>query len=330
MSEEIFGNGVAKDALAQLNYVIHHPEELKKFLNQPSDLEKLVRELPYITDTMREVFFKTYLQADVARESAQQDGAYPTLAKIEDMKSGIVKLIVTAAKELIVPEQAAQQCVQGYADAQRQKLELQRLNNEIQEANKQLEKKNEELYKLVTHDTLTGIHSRYWFEDKLESAISSAQRHKYKVTLVMADIDHFKKINDTYGHKFGDHVLTEVAQTLETVLGRKTDHVARWGGEEFAIVLPDTDESGGYAVAQRMRKAVQNLKFIYDGEKLKYQGTRVPVTMSFGVKLRETDENKDALLTATDACLYAAKASGRNKVIGHNMNNIPPSHEGEF
>ena len=121
------------------------------------------------------------------------------------------------------------------------------------------------------------------------------------------DIDHFKQFNDRYGHLVGDDCLRLVAATLKEVASRSTDLVARYGGEEFAIVLPDTAEVEAYSVAERVRKKINALNFIYKGE-------RIPISASLGVvgKVMNTGSDAHGLIASADKALYEAKNRGRN------------------
>jgi diguanylate cyclase (GGDEF)-like protein len=157
-------------------------------------------------------------------------------------------------------------------------------------------------------DELTGLSNRRCFETSYEKEFLRAARYKTKLTLVMYDIDHFKNINDTYGHPCGDYILKEISNAaLQTF--RKTDTVFRFGGEEFVVILPETDISQAQIPLERFRKTVETLD-------LKYQNQQIEVTVSIGA-CQYCDEfsSKEELLQKTDEALYKAKNSGRNKTI---------------
>jgi two-component system, cell cycle response regulator len=160
-------------------------------------------------------------------------------------------------------------------------------------------------------DALTGIWNRAYFDRRMFEEIAAAARYKRKVCLLMIDIDHFKSLNDAYGHPFGDQVLQGVGDALSSSL-RTTDAACRYGGEEFAIVLSETGLDGGVVAADRMQKQLEALEFFPRGQ-------QVRVTGSFGVA--STDQYSDAsklsasaLIDAADRALYAAKQAGRNRV----------------
>lgn len=158
-------------------------------------------------------------------------------------------------------------------------------------------------------DELTGLHNLRHFHERLDMEIERGARYGTDVALVMLDIDHFKSVNDTWGHQQGDAVLLEVARTIRT-LSRDIDQPARYGGEEIAVVLPQTDLAGAMLLAERMRAGVDALSVRrLDGEGV------VRVTASFGVAaLPETASDKVSLIAAADAGLYCAKRLGRNRV----------------
>ena len=157
-------------------------------------------------------------------------------------------------------------------------------------------------------DGLTGLRNRGWLDKNLDRM---ARRHKFgdhPFTVVMLDVDHFKRFNDDFGHAAGDSVLKAVAQTVMKKL-RPTDMAARFGGEEFVVILPDTPLDGGLIAAGRLRQAVAETTVdCLDGRVLP------AVTVSLGVALLSHDENGNEVLARADAALYKAKKNGRNRV----------------
>ncbi|MEM7227485.1 MAG: diguanylate cyclase [Planctomycetota bacterium] len=159
-------------------------------------------------------------------------------------------------------------------------------------------------------DGLTGLWNRTFFDDRLTQEIATARRHKRPLSLIMCDIDHFKRINDEYGHPFGDQAL----QTIGTLLddGRASDVACRYGGEEFAIILPDTDLNDAALVAERLRERFATMT--WDGR------DDLRITASFGVSqlnMTTSAANSIVLIQAADDALYDAKNAGRNRVCLH-------------
>jgi diguanylate cyclase (GGDEF)-like protein len=168
-----------------------------------------------------------------------------------------------------------------------------------------------QMYESALRDGLTKAFNKKYFTDRLESEFTFAVRHAAPLTLVLFDIDHFKKVNDTHGHVAGDFVLTEIS-TLLTGSLRAEDVFARYGGEEFAVICRGSELAQGQIVGERLRKAVEAHKFVYEG-------THIPITISVGVAGLPDAEVKDAaeLVGVADQALYASKRGGRNRITVH-------------
>lgn len=166
---------------------------------------------------------------------------------------------------------------------------------------------HDEIYRLTTVDGLTQVFNRRYFEDAIEREFSRSRRYQRPLSLVLLDIDHFKKINDSFGHLAGDAVLKEVARTIRTRT-RREDVLARYGGEEFALLLPEIETKGAQQLAEKVRKLVEKHDFVFDGE-------RIPVTISAGVAtVQKKGEEPTELIRRADEKLYEAKTAGRNRV----------------
>lgn len=159
-------------------------------------------------------------------------------------------------------------------------------------------------------DPLTKIYNRKAFDDGLLRSVSHAVEHGDHLCLMLIDIDHFKRFNDTWGHQTGDQVLRLVAMTLKSNIKGK-DIAARYGGEEFAAILPDTDLEGAVILADNIRKAIQAKELLKRSTNEKLGR----VTASFGVAMFRPDDTPSSLVERADRCLYAAKHAGRNKVV---------------
>jgi diguanylate cyclase (GGDEF)-like protein len=188
---------------------------------------------------------------------------------------------------------------------------LARLNEEkgkAEEALLQLRIANEELSRLATTDSLTGVNNRRQFMTTLGLEIARSKRTGAPLSLLMLDIDRFKLVNDTYGHPAGDKVLQAFAKVMLDSL-RLLDHVGRLGGEEFAVLLPDTGYAVAYGVAERLREACAACIVIDD------EGHEIRFTTSIGIAQFGRDgEMADQLISAADTRLYKAKHAGRNRV----------------
>jgi diguanylate cyclase (GGDEF)-like protein len=166
----------------------------------------------------------------------------------------------------------------------------------------------EEEERRAMQDGLTGLANRRQFDSLMEATLGNASRREARFAVMLVDVDHFKKTNDTYGHPAGDAALRALAGLMKEHL-RTGDHAARYGGEEFAVILPEADEKGAVQLAERLRKAVASWEEIF-------AGARLHMTASFGVAVYPDDgAEKATLLAAADKALYAAKQGGRNRVV---------------
>ncbi len=167
----------------------------------------------------------------------------------------------------------------------------------------------QELHRLAATDALTELPNRRSFQERAAREIDRARRYKRPIAVVMADIDHFKRINDEFGHSAGDVVLHEVAEIFRHTLRSSGDLVARMGGEEFAMLLPESNAAGAEHLAERLRLAVETMEFAHKGRVM-------PVRCSFGVaEWHPAEDSMDAAMQRADAALYGAKAGGRNRVL---------------
>ena len=169
---------------------------------------------------------------------------------------------------------------------------------------------------LAVKDGLTGLYNRRAFGELLQQGLKRQDRQGGSFGLLLLDIDHFKKLNDSFGHPAGDAALRLVADTLHRVV-REGDQVARYGGEEFAVILPGTDETGALQLAERLRHALEKAQVVFEG-------ARLNVTASLGLAVWPGDGREPAaLLAAADRALYAAKDGGRNRVV--TAASLPPA-----
>jgi len=185
------------------------------------------------------------------------------------------------------------------------------LKNALQvegQAKKEIETLYQEVERLSRIDPLTKLSNRRSFSADALRFFQLAIRHQNKLSCAMLDIDFFKQVNDTYGHDFGDKVLIAVAKACKKQI-RKTDLLARFGGEEFCFLFPETDLNGAALMAERIRHAISKLEF--DAGK-----NRFSVTVSIGVsELLDSNDNMENMLKRSDDALYKAKENGRNRVV---------------
>ncbi len=188
--------------------------------------------------------------------------------------------------------------------------ELLKTKVELENLTQELEKKNKLLANLANLDGLTGIYNHRFFQNSLDNEISRAMRNETKISLLLIDIDFFKKFNDTYGHQVGDFILKTFSKVLKENI-RKYDTLSRYGGEEFTVILPDTNEEDAITVAEKLRIAIE--EFDYKDDRETYH-----ITASFGAATAKPaimDEfKKSDLISQADSALYDAKEAGRNRV----------------
>lgn len=185
-------------------------------------------------------------------------------------------------------------------------LRTKALQDELKQRNKQTEELLTKVEFLAITDPLTGLYNRRFFDNVLKKELTEGKRYGQSVSCLMMDIDHFKRINDTFGHETGDSVLKEIAASLRTLL-REVDTIARWGGEEFIVMMPHTDINGALVPASRILKAIADRIF-----------AKIPdehITVSIGLACSgETQNTPDILVNAADLALYEAKKKGRNRI----------------
>jgi len=167
---------------------------------------------------------------------------------------------------------------------------------------------HEEIYRMTIMDGLTGAYNKRYFIENLEKEIPRCTRHQRPLSLLIFDIDHFKKINDEHGHLTGDFVLREMARRIRSRV-RKEEVFARYGGEEFALTLPETANDLAIKVGEDIRRLVASDPFDFEGD-------HIAVTISVGVGTSEEELSPEAFIKLSDDNLYKAKRTGRNKVVG--------------
>ena len=193
-------------------------------------------------------------------------------------------------------------------------LQLSEQMLELQFALKELQEKNEQLEKLNTLDELSGIHNRRYFDKRLLAELRRCRRELAPLSLIMFDIDHFKKFNDNHGHVAGDEVIRSVALVSSEQISRESDEIFRYGGEEYAILLPNTELDGALFLAEKVRAAIESLT-VHCGDK------SLDCTVSLGVAchLSEHPMQPNEFIEQADTALYQAKQNGRNQVAQYNQ-----------
>jgi two-component system, cell cycle response regulator len=278
---------------------------------------QFLREAKEVAPAAVRVILTGYASTEAAIEAINLSKVSAFLQK--PIQAAALSAAVTTAVEIFRLQRQNAELIIALEERNRALDEKQRmLALSLDEKTKLLFDANARLQELVVRDPLTGVYNHRYFQERSEQELSRAKRYERTVGFVFCDIDHFKAYNDANGHQAGDEALKDVASLLSRIARRsdiltrvrETDIVARWGGEEFVILLPETDTSGGLVLAERLRKAVEQHSFA--GEAAIPGGK---LTMSFGVASYPRDgDDRRAVIGQADAALYAAKNAGRNRV----------------
>lgn len=243
-------------------------------------------------------------------DEAFAESLWPDEAQEVWMRLLVIALFIAVslyARMLLRNEMAAREALAAH-QRQLEQLVAER-TQELEQSYRSLKAEMEERQKaqlqleiLATTDPLTRLYNRRKFEELLQHELERCQRYAGDFALILFDIDHFKLVNDQHGHDTGDAVLQCLAEILRSNI-RKSDIVARWGGEEFVALVAETDGDTALVVADKLRRAVENGAF----------PRKLPITVSLGVGLARRNDNIDLLFKRTDQALYAAKQGGRNR-----------------
>ncbi len=234
---------------------------------------------------------------------------YYSLAGLFKLTTGIVSITTAFMIWKLIPQALA---IPSNKMLLEQNAKLSIAEEQLREANRQLERRvkerTAELEALASTDSLTGIYNRRKIMECLENEAERCLRYSNVSSILMIDLDDFKKINDQHGHQTGDKVLVEASQTFKQ-LCRKTDSIGRYGGEEFLILLPDTPQAQAVTLACRICEEIQHLQ-------LQTQDNHyIKASCSIGIASLDQQQNSEELLQKADAALYQAKQSGKNTVV---------------
>ncbi|WP_176817120.1 diguanylate cyclase [Franzmannia pantelleriensis] len=183
----------------------------------------------------------------------------------------------------------------------------------VKQRTHELENAHRQLHQVAITDPLTGLFNRIKTDEVLEEELLRQTRTPMPLSLILIDIDHFKRINDDYGHRKGDEVLVDIARLFQQ-RKRITDCLSRWGGEEFLMICPDTPHRDALALADSLRKLIASHAFSVEHQ----------VTFSAGVASYRAEDGRDSLIERADRAMYAAKRAGRNRVVGDNISPLDP------
>jgi len=307
------------EAILALPHPVGHP-------TASQDMERLDSHIDRAVANLERLYHLTHPEMEDQLEAARTVKRKVSLSIATVFGVGLVTAIIAGlalARSILIPlrqlEEGAVRFGKG-ALSHRVPLdpgdELGQLAMAFNTMAENLERSQMELKHLSIHDGLTGLYNRHEFDRLLREEIKGTRRYNLPLSLLMLDVDHFKEINDTYGHQAGDKILCTIANLISREV-RLVDHVARYGGEEFAIILAETSAADAQATAERIRKTLSNHVITVS------QGDKLNLTASIGIAAFPEDAGtEEELIFAADKALYAAKNAGRNQVKRFSKNQV--------
>lgn len=303
--------GVRKELLSMLQEYVtgvsSRQEKATLFIREIS--QRIMDVENYLLDSLEEVHKRDRSEKTFGMELDRQveslDNSVNFSNSLDELKSAVV-VRLTAIKEAISKKRELEKRLREDSDRKigRLKKNLGALRKKATHATEQAKILQNELYE----DPLTGAANRRAYDKRISDELKRYARYKKPFSAVIFDVDHFKKVNDNFGHAIGDRCLKEIIKRVKPIL-RECDLLARFGGEEFTVILPETESSGAAKVAEKLRRVVAGIEFIHKEE-------RVNITISLGVtEVKATDETDESLFVRMDTALYEAKAGGRNRVV---------------
>ena len=307
---------------------LHNKESQRLFSECREELQELesIEEMSRYAGKFKQLFSKTLLFEDETERERDElkkiitilaDSISGLLHSSGDFDSGLDDCVDRLQKAKSLSEvqeirEALLQQAQGLQVRTRQMVENVRLaQTQIDDANKKVESLKQQMEKVkqeIIIDPLTRTYNRRAYDEKIKQEIMGFQRYSRPTALAIVDIDHFKNVNDTYGHRTGDGVLRILSGVMKKEI-REIDVLARYGGEEFALILPHTSYEQALEVSERIRRKVEESRFTYKGKPFL-------VTISIGVGTLKSEDTLETYVERVDQALYRAKNGGRNRVVG--------------
>lgn len=290
-------------------------DHLKGLHERNRELEEFTRQtMNYLSETENHILSEmSFQQQKINDERHFEENITQNMAAIEDniteskdfhaVKMAVMSKIENIKKGIDIKREKDRA---RFMESEKNLQDMTRRMSEIKKEADEIRKKSEEMEFQSVHDNLTGLNNRRAYDQKITETLDQVRQHGITASLMVCDIDFFKKINDTYGHKVGDLALKKLASLLRERL-RGNDFISRYGGEEFAIIMPHTDMHGALLAAEGIRSYIASAVFAYKDKK-------IPLTISVGVSLFRQEDNGSTVFERADAALYLAKKSGRNTV----------------
>ena len=299
--------GTAPEEFRQAAYILHFADLLSAVYSEPESAVK-VRQLQ--TELESHYAFDRLASRSLIDKVAEKS---IEMLKSFELEAGDIKTYSQMLQE------ANEQLGQLNLSYEQLVIELKEAKDKSERLARELSDANLRLNDLVYTDSLTGLYNHRYFQENLATELTRAKRYSFCVSLILFDIDHFKKVNDNYGHPAGDQVLINLAQAIKQTV-RPSDVIARYGGEEFAVILPETDMNGVKVFAARLRRCVEGIITTVEKGQIK-------VTISVGGTTfcpEQPEITKEILLKTADRGLYMSKENGRNQVTILATENAPP------
>jgi len=302
-------NNGLKERADYINSLTNRNKELEEFLKQT---------IQYLADI--EGHFSNELSSQQLKFREDRNFENEIFSNVDTIKQsfkaphdlGKIKMEVLNKIDSISKgiEKKREQDIQRLKNTERTLKEMGKQMNEIKHEADEMRKRSQAVEYESCHDALTGLYNRKAYEDKIAETIANLERYNVPASMIICDIDFFKKINDNFGHKVGDLALKKLAELLKERL-RKNDFIYRYGGEEFVIILPHTDIKGALIAGEGVRSYIDKSVFSYKDQK-------IPLTISAGISSFKKGCDGSNVFEKADEALYLAKKSGRNKVKTEN------------
>ena len=302
------------DLLEQVNLLIQdirgrverERQELEKFLGQLMErLSTIETALEESDDSTRRVFRnRERLDAEIEEQTRDMETHAREATDLRALKDQVQQRVDTIRQRMSAHHEQEQQLLkEREAQVQALRSRLKAMEAETQTLRTQVHEERRQAFT----DALTGLPNRFAYEERLEQEFARWQRYGSPLSLVIVDVDHFKRINDNYGHQAGDKALRIIAQELAEAL-RKTDFIGRYGGEEIVILMPETPVDSAMVAAEKLRKRIEGCGF-------HFRDQRVTITISCGLSEFRKGDDPDSAFERADEALYRAKKEGRNRCV---------------
>ncbi len=316
LKDQFDDNSILEDSTVWLNASIRIVRKyIDSISNKNKELELFIQQtMQYLSETEQRLTGELSahqekfnedraFEKDISTHMSMIKQDFSSGADINEIRKAVLGKIENINRSI---EKKSEQDMLRLKETEKTLQEMGRRISDIKKEADELKKRAEEIENESFHDKLTGLKNRKAYDEEIVKTLAAVQRYDVPYSLMICDIDHFKKINDTYGHKVGDLTLRKLAALLRERL-RTNDFISRYGGEEFAVILSHTSLNDAVKVGENVRSFINNSLFSYKNRK-------IPVTISIGISSFRKDDDGTTIFERADEALYLAKESGRNMV----------------